>query len=111
MKNKEVDLLEVIEQIRKLDNQLESQTIAVFFAVCEHEGKEGMSMQDLASLLHIAQSSISRNVYKLSQVNRHRVTGLGLVESYEDPLERRRKLVTTTLKGRKLYTKLSSLVK
>nr|WMM95521.1 MarR family transcriptional regulator [Methylophilales phage MEP433]WOZ55690.1 MarR family transcriptional regulator [Methylophilales phage MEP434] len=105
------NLLSIIEEMRKLDCTIESQAIAVFFTVCLEEQSDGISMQSISDKLSIAQSSVSRNVFKLSTVNRHRVQGLGLVESYEDPSERRRKLVKTTAKGRKLFAKLTTLVK
>ncbi len=109
--SKGVNLIKIIEEMRKFDPQMESQAIAVFFIVCLGEGTEGISMQEIAKQLDLAQSSVSRNVFKLSVVNRHRERGVGLLESYEDPLERRRKLVKTTAKGKRVWDSLVSLVK
>ena len=109
--SKGVNLIRIIEEMRKFDPQMESQAIAVFFLVFIGEGTEGISMQEIAKQLDLAQSSVSRNVFKLSVVNRHRERGVGLLESYEDPLERRRKLVKTTAKGKRVWDSLVSLVK
>jgi len=111
MTNKGVNLIKIIEEMRKFDSQLESQAVAVFFTVCNTEGADGVSMQLLAKKLDLAQSSVSRNVFKLSNVNRHKEIGIGLVESFEDPMERRRKLVKSTAKGKRVWSTLCDLVK
>ena len=108
---KGANLIKIIEEMRKFDDQMESQAIAVFFIVCLNEGADGVSMQDIAKRLDLAQSSVSRNVFKLSVVNRHRERGVGLLESYEDPMERRRKLVKVTAKGKRVWDTLTNLVK
>ena len=111
MSIKGVNLLQIIEEMRKFDPQMESQAIAVFFIVRLREGTDGVSMQSIAKELDLAQSSVSRNVFKLSVINRHRDKGVGLLESYEDPTERRRKLVKTTAKGKRVWDTLADLVK
>jgi len=105
------NLLEIIQAMREFDPVMEVQAVAVFFCVGLHQSEEGISMQDLGDKLDIAQSSVSRNVFKLSLVNRHRERGVDLLESYEDPMERRRKLVKLTNKGKRVYDRLSELVK
>ena len=111
MSIKGVNLIKIIEEMRKFETQLESQAIAVFFTVCLTDSADGVSMQDIAKRLDLAQSSVSRNVFKLSSVNRHRAIGIGLLESFEDPMERRRKLVKTTAKGKRVWSTLCDLVK
>ena len=59
-------------------------------------------MSEMADVLGLAQSSVSRNVAALSDWNRHRTTGHDLVSARENPMDRRQKLVTLTAKGIKL---------
>lgn len=113
MKTKPVglNLLRIIEEMRKFDSQLESQAIAIYFYVGLYGGQEGITMQDIAEALDLAQSSVSRNVMKLSITNRYRVSGIDILEAYEDPIERRRKLVRLTPKGKRVWKSLQDLVK
>ena len=108
-----LNLLKVIEEMRKFDNQIEAQAIAVFFFVATKAGKtnSGVAMQTISEELDLAQSSVSRNCYKLADVNRHKKTGIGLLETFEDPMERRRKLVRLTAKGKRVYNTLLEWVK
>ena len=99
-----LNLLKIIEEMRKFDTQIEAQAIAVFFYVAVNGGKEGVSMQTISEELDIAQSSVSRNVYKLGDINRHKKIGIGLLEAFEDPMERRRKLVRLTSKGKRVHS-------
>ena len=96
--------------MRKFDSHMESQTIAVFFYVCLYSGADGVSMQTISQKLDIAQSSVSRNCYKLGDKTRDGI-GIGLLQSFEDPEERRRKLVRLTAKGRRVFNTLSGMVK
>lgn len=106
------NLLKIIEEMRKFDNQIEAQAIAVFFFVATHsKNNDGIAMQTISEELDMAQSSVSRNCYKLADVNRHKKTGIGLVQTFEDPMERRRKLVSLTAKGKRVYNTLLEWVK
>ena len=104
------NLLAIIEEMRKFDPQLEAQAIAVFFYVGINGGNDGVAQQVISEALDIAQSSVSRNCYKLATINRHRKVGIGLLENFEDPMERRRKLVRLTAKGRRVFKTLTDLV-
>ena len=105
-----LNLLKIIEEMRKFDSHMESQTIAVFFYVCLYSGADGVSMQTISQKLDIAQSSVSRNCYKLGDRTRDGI-GIGLLQSFKDPEEGRRKLVRLTAKGRRVFKTLTDLVK
>jgi DNA-binding MarR family transcriptional regulator len=106
-----LNLLKIIEEMRKFDTQIEAQAIAVFLFVAVHGGRDGVAMQTISEELDISQSSVSRNAYKLGDINRHKKIGVGLLETFEDPMERRRKLVRLTSKGKRVYSTLLSWVK
>jgi DNA-binding MarR family transcriptional regulator len=98
-----IQLLKHIEEFRKYDADIQSQTIAVFLYVAINEGKDGVPMTTIAKGLNLAQSSVSRNVSLLCKWSWSRKEGLNFLESFEDPMERRRKLVKLTNRGKKLY--------
>ena len=106
-----LNLLKIIEEMRKFDSQIEAHAVAVFFFVAMKNNKDGVAMQTIGEELDIAQSSVSRNVYKLGDINRHKETGIGLLEAFEDPMERRRKLVRLTAKGKRVHNTLLEWVK
>lgn len=106
-----LNLLKIIEEMRKFDSQIEAHAVAVFFFVAMKDNRDGIAMQTIGEELDIAQSSVSRNVYKLGDINRHKKTGIGLLEAFEDPMERRRKLVRLTAKGKRVHNTLLEWVK
>lgn len=63
-------------------------------------------MADLADATGVGQSSVSRNVAILGQGINPREQGYGLLEAYEDPEFRRRKLVRLTAHGKELVKEL-----
>ncbi|KAB7627695.1 winged helix DNA-binding protein [Alkalilimnicola sp. S0819] len=71
---------------------------------------EGLTMKELCERLGISQSSTSRNVAALSKYHRLNRPGLDLVRATEDPMERRRKLVHLTSKGRRVAESLKALL-
>jgi DNA-binding MarR family transcriptional regulator len=103
-------ILKVIEEFRKLDPQMRPQTMATFLYVALHEGVDGVPQKDLADAIGIAQSTTSRNVSTLDKINRHHGEGHRLIRSVEDPLERRRKLITLTPRGRQLKATLEEML-
>ena len=73
--NKAENLLKIIEEMRKFDSQIEAHAVAVFFFVAMEENRDGIAMQTIGEELDIAQSLVSRNVYKLGDINRHKKQG------------------------------------
>jgi DNA-binding MarR family transcriptional regulator len=68
--------------------------------------RQELPMADLIDLTGVGQSSVSRNVAALSSTRGVREPGYGLVEAYEDPAYRRRKLVKLTARGRALVAEI-----
>jgi len=91
-----------------MDAEMQTQAVAVF--LCVAKSPMPIRMSAVAEEIGLAQSSISRNVALLSEWTRHQVKGQGLLEAYEDPMERRRKLVRLTKKGEKFAKSISELL-
>src|SRR4051794_21772868 len=72
--------------------------VLTFLAVASH-GE--MPMADLEKATGVVQSSCSRNVARIGPGTNPKEPGLGLVETFEDPWYRRRKLVKLTHRGMK----------
>lgn len=69
-----------------------------------------LPMADLAKSTGVVLSSVSRNVAKIGPGPNPKDPGLGLVEAFEDPWNRKRKLVRLTKKGRALADKINEEV-
>jgi DNA-binding MarR family transcriptional regulator len=90
-------LMAVIEIARADDPVMPIQMLQTFLAVAK---QPGISMQQLGAILKTSQASCSRNVAALGKWHKFQQPGLDLVEAVEDPVERRRKIVFLTPKGR-----------
>lgn len=92
-------VLRLFDNIRKKHPDMPMAQAHVLLRVAA-AGDQGISMSDLARETYIGQASCSRYVAALGKLDRHRETGMDLVRAVEDPLERRKKIVTLTGKGR-----------
>lgn len=95
-----VKIISVIEEFRKLEPEIQAQTILTFLLVMQDPGK--LSVKDIATRLGLAQSSASRNVAALSKFHRKGRPGHDLVKADENPMDRREKLIHITPKGRRV---------
>ncbi|MGQ9364879.1 MarR family transcriptional regulator [Azospirillum sp. ST 5-10] len=100
-------IVRVLEAFRTLDPDLPIQYALSFLTIAQNEG---ISVGELAERLGIAQSSASRNVAALSRWHSFGKAGLDLVQSQEDPRERRRKIVSLTDKGRAFLDGMRAIV-
>lgn len=100
-------LLRLLEEFRKLDPEMPLQQAVTFVEVAL---RPGISVTELSDRVGQALSSTSRNVAALGEVNRNRQQGHNLVVAKEDPLERRKKIVSLTPKGRRVAETLITLL-
>ena len=112
--NTEIDglvsvMLKTVERFRDIDSEMQAQSMAVLLKVAKHPVP--IKMAEIAEELGLSQSTVSRNVAYLGDWNRHKSKGHQLVEAFEDPMERRRKLVRLTLKGKRFIKSLAEIVK
>ena len=101
-------LLKVVERFREIDGEMQAQAIAVLLKVAKNPLP--LKMAEIAEELGLSQSTISRNVAYLGDWNRRKEAGHKLVEAYEDPAERRRKLVRLTAKGKRFVKSLNEII-
>jgi DNA-binding MarR family transcriptional regulator len=88
----------LLESIAAIHTEMPLQQARCLFIVAESE--EGMSLSDIAKKAGIGLATASRYIGALGKVNRKREEGLQLIESFEDPMERRKKVIRLTTKGR-----------
>lgn len=72
---------------------------------------EVTSVTDLSRLTGCAPSSASRYVHYLSDRDRHGNPGHGLIESYSDPKDSRRKALRLTERGELLVQMLAGVLR
>jgi DNA-binding MarR family transcriptional regulator len=87
-----------IRILRALDPRMQMQTAATLLGAME---VAPCHMSSLRSIVGISQASISRNCAALGKIHRKGIPGLGLIETVEDPFNRKRKIVYLTPKGEK----------
>tara|TARA_Y100001938_G_C7959604_1_gene363591 strand:+ start:435 stop:797 length:363 start_codon:yes stop_codon:yes gene_type:complete len=100
-------LLRQVELLRTIDPEIQAQTISLLLNVAMKD-PEPIAMQELAERTGTAQSSVSRNCAMLGKYHRRGQAGHGLLDAYEDPMNRRVKLVQLTTKGRRFIQQLKS---
>tara|TARA_B100000427_G_C15325757_1_gene514604 strand:- start:301 stop:627 length:327 start_codon:yes stop_codon:yes gene_type:complete len=102
-------LLKAIEFFRKFYPEMQAQTMCIFLQIAKNHPKD-LPMSELADLIGITQASCSRNVALLSSWTRYKTKGPALVEAFENPFERRAKLVKLTPRGLKLFRDLEEVL-
>ena len=96
-----------LDEMRKLDPEIQAQTISCFVVVAMNPG---ITMKDIGERVGISQASTSRNIAALSKVHRLNRPGHDLVVATEDPVERRRKVVHLTDKGKLVVESLRMIM-
>lgn len=104
MKIEEINKL--IGKFREMDVNMPIGQIQVLLTVAA-AGDYGITMTDIGSKLNIGMATLSRYVSGLGKINRHHEQGLCFVDSVEDPMERRRKILTLSLKGKVFINSLT----
>jgi DNA-binding MarR family transcriptional regulator len=101
-------ILRLVERFRMVDAEIQAQSMAVLLKVAKHPVP--IKMAEIAEELGLSQSTVSRNVAYLGDWNRHKTKGHQMVEAFEDPMERRRKLVRLTAKGKRFIAELTETI-
>jgi DNA-binding MarR family transcriptional regulator len=97
-------LIQALEELRPLDPEMPIQTILTFLHTAANEGR---SMTELSRVLNLPQSTMSRNLTALSELNRHKRPGLDLVSYTYDPMvNAAKKNANLTKKGHALLARM-----
>lgn len=98
-------MIQLLDTMRKSLGQSDI-PLQQLLTFCHVADKSEMPMADLALLSGVTQSSVSRNVARLGMGITPKEAGFGLLEAYEDPYYRKRKLVALTPRGKELVKEL-----
>ena len=98
------DYIRFIQGISRIESEMPLQQLHCLLLIAQAD--EGLSLTDLSKKAGIGLATASRYVAALGKQNRHREEGLLLVESFEDPMERRKKIIRLTTKGKAALNKL-----
>ena len=96
-------LLRVIDAFRILDPEMPLQCLMSFLYIASHDNCHKMAMEED---LEMTTATASRNTDRLSHHHRLRKPGLGLIEKYDDPTNRRRSVLRLTPRGRQFANQL-----
>jgi len=98
------DAVKFLTRLSAIEQDMPLQQAKCLFIVAQEV--DGMSLSDIAKKAGIGLATASRYISALGKLNRHRQEGLKLIESFEDPMERRKKIIRLTSKGRIAIQKL-----
>ena len=101
------NLLAAINTVRALDPDMPAQVLATLLYVASHDK---CHKQAIEQDLKLTPASGSRNIDWLSALNRHKETGLELIDKKPDPANRRRLQLGLTQKGQVLIETIRSLL-
>jgi DNA-binding MarR family transcriptional regulator len=103
-------LLEAILALKARDPRISVSEIVAFLYVCENEG---LSVQELAFVGGLTQSTASRSLRSLGRADSpwSQAPALGLVEAYLNPNDGRSHVVHLTEEGRALRDRLDDLIR
>ena len=108
MSLKLIKLQRVVEEFRKLDPEMQAQTMLAFMFCAEKE--EAATIKEVGNYLEVTSASASRNIAALCEVSRHRRAGHNLLVTFENPEYRVEKLISLTEKGKQLVKKLEGFI-
>ena len=83
----------VISKLIKLDSDMPLGQVQVLLSIAE-AGEAGTTLTVLGEEFNISKVTCSRYLSALGKINRYHEEGYGYVDAKEDPLERRRKILT-----------------
>lgn len=98
-----VSLMATLKVLASLDTEMQIQLVALLIIVAQ---RPGVHQRDMAGLVGVSQSSVSRNVRALSRHHRDGSPGFGLVEQRPDASDGRSQRLFLTAAGVALVARL-----
>lgn len=89
--------LNALKPFRAVRETIPLQYVTAFLLVAT---EEGLNVSEYAKRAGTSQSLMTRHLADLGSVNRYHEEGLGLVEAYDDLMDRRNRLIRLTAKGK-----------
>ncbi|CAB4165072.1 MarR Transcriptional regulators [uncultured Caudovirales phage] len=93
-------LVQLLEAFRSIDPEIQANAIQLLLFIAA-AGEDGAMMKDLEKQTGQPQATLSRNVAMFTDMTRWHKPGPGYVERFENPMNRREKIVRLTPKGRR----------
>lgn len=100
------DCLTAISEVRKIDPEMPLPQVHCLMLLAK-AGPDGLSLTELSRQADIAMATASRYIGNLGKINRFKEEGFNLVEAFEDPMERRKKIIRLTGKGKALINRIT----
>jgi DNA-binding MarR family transcriptional regulator len=97
-----------LEPFREVRSTMPLQYVTAFLLVAT---EEHLNVTEYAKRAGTSQSLMTRHLADLGDVNRHHEEGYGLVEAYDDLMDRRNRLVRLSAKGKHVAWKMCEAFK
>ena len=95
--------IRLVEEFRKLDSEMQAQTMLAFLYIAQKSDQEApATVKEVGEYLGLTSASASRNVAVLGKWSRHNKAGHDLVTTYENPERRIEKFIELTAKGKRV---------
>ncbi|HVI32067.1 MarR family winged helix-turn-helix transcriptional regulator [Phenylobacterium sp.] len=103
-------ILQAIHLFKGLDARVSVNEVIAFLYVCENEG---LTVQDLADVAGLTQSTASRSLRALGPEGSEwsQAPALGLVEAFLNPADARSHVIHLTDRGRDLRRRLDAVIR
>jgi DNA-binding MarR family transcriptional regulator len=101
------EFLECLKKVQQIHSEMPIQQLMCLLVIARKP--EGLSLTEVAQMTNISLTTASRYIAALGKQNRKREEGLNFVESYEDPMERRKKIIRLSPRGRATINKLTGV--
>ena len=100
------EVIKCIVEIRGIDPEMPIAQAHCLFLLAK-AGDDGLSLTELSKKADIAMATASRYVGNMGKINRFKEEGFKLVESFEDPMERRKKIIRLSGKGKAFVNRIT----
>jgi DNA-binding MarR family transcriptional regulator len=95
--------LHAVDAFIGLRKTMPLQYVRAFMLVATDEGR---NVTEYAKRAGITPSLMTRHLADLGEINRYHKPGFGLVEQFDDPMDRRNRLMRLTAKGQQMVQKI-----